>query len=105
MAHPCCLCGGECYCSGSIDDCIVDLTPAKCESCGCEDDRHHDHDQHDDDYVPHGQTFCHQCGEVFDEIDIDQQLCHHCGHDNEADEQDNREIQDSLIIRYRFHLN
>lgn len=33
MAHPCCICGGECYCSGSWDDVIVDLTPKGCESC------------------------------------------------------------------------
>ncbi len=37
MAHECFSCGGECYCSGDIDDSIISLTPLKCKSCGCED--------------------------------------------------------------------
>lgn len=50
MAHPCILCGSECYCSGDIDDCIISKTPAKCESCGCEDDDswREDDDESDD---------------------------------------------------------
>jgi predicted nucleic acid-binding Zn-ribbon protein len=36
MAHPCIHCGGECYCSGSWDDIIVDHTPKSCKGCGCE---------------------------------------------------------------------
>jgi hypothetical protein len=38
MAHPCYLCGTECYCKGDLDDIIVGHTPAHCESCGCESD-------------------------------------------------------------------
>ncbi|WP_375445768.1 hypothetical protein [uncultured Fibrella sp.] len=51
MAHECFSCGGECYCNGDIDDCIVSLTPAKCESCGCEEgtDDYSDDDDWDDD--------------------------------------------------------
>lgn len=37
MAHPCCICGSECYCLGSIDDAIVDKTPKGCEGCGCKE--------------------------------------------------------------------
>lgn len=55
MAHPCIECGGECYCHGDIDDCIVCKTPANCESCGCEemfeDDSIIDPDD-DNDYEP-----------------------------------------------------
>lgn len=37
MAHPCCICGSECYCSGDLDDVIVSKTPKSCEGCGCEE--------------------------------------------------------------------
>jgi hypothetical protein len=54
MAHPCFNCGGECYCSGSIDDVIVDLTPMSCTSCDwCqeqEEERHWSEDDEDDEW-------------------------------------------------------
>lgn len=51
MAHPCCICGGECYCHGDIDDCIVSKTPRNCESCGCsDDDWHEDQDEDEPEY-------------------------------------------------------
>ena len=37
MAHPCIICGSECYCNGDWDDCIVSKTPKRCEGCGCEE--------------------------------------------------------------------
>lgn len=53
MAHPCFHCGGECYCSGSWDDVIVDKTPITCESCGCfqeaEERRDFENEYDDDD--------------------------------------------------------
>lgn len=49
MAHECIECGGECYCHGDIDDCIVSLTLANCEGCGC-DDYEDDFFEDDDDY-------------------------------------------------------
>lgn len=39
MAHPCFICGSECYCQGDIDDVIVSKTPKGCEGCGCGDDK------------------------------------------------------------------
>lgn len=52
MAHPCIYCGGECYCSGDIDDVIVSKTPARCEGCGCEEMLNEDDDELDDDDYP-----------------------------------------------------
>lgn len=51
MAHPCCMCGSECYCGGDIDDVIVSHTPGTCEGCGCEEfwDSDGDHDDSWDD--------------------------------------------------------
>lgn len=49
MAHPCILCGSECYCNGSWDDVIVDKTPKNCEGCGCEEFWDGDDDIYDDD--------------------------------------------------------
>lgn len=50
MAHPCAICGSECYCSGDIDDVIVSKTPKGCETCGCESkDDEWDDDEWDDD--------------------------------------------------------
>jgi len=37
MAHPCCECGSECYCSGDIDDTLITRTPKHCTGCGCEE--------------------------------------------------------------------
>lgn len=37
MAHPCIICGSDCYCHGDIDDIIVSKTPKGCEGCGCEE--------------------------------------------------------------------
>ncbi len=58
MAHECCSCGGDCYCHGDIDDCIVSLTPTDCRTCGCNgsgrmDDGldYHDLDEYDYDYA------------------------------------------------------
>ncbi len=50
MAHPCCVCGGECDCNGSWDDVIVDKTPKKCEGCGCKDFAKDQGWDSDDDY-------------------------------------------------------
>jgi hypothetical protein len=33
MAHPCILCGEECYCHADFDDVIVSKTPSDCISC------------------------------------------------------------------------
>lgn len=48
MAHPCCICGGECYCHGDWDDVITSHTPKNCESCGCEDSEDDDEVKWDD---------------------------------------------------------
>lgn len=48
MAHPCCMCGSECYCHGDIDDVIVSKTPKGCETCGCEEFWNGDDDDEDD---------------------------------------------------------
>lgn len=58
MAHPCCMCGGECYCHGDIDDTIASKTPSDCETCGCED-------FYDEDEEPEGDPdywYCMGCG-------------------------------------------
>lgn len=65
MAHPCCICGSECYCHGDIDDVIVSNTPKNCESCGCDDDSHNDDDSdiEDDDSDIEPEYFqCLGCG-------------------------------------------
>lgn len=78
MAHPCIACGSECYCSGDIDDCIVSLTPKKCEGCGCEEDREaaREEDYEDEDEI----IDCPNCGREYDDADADFLICHHCGH-------------------------
>jgi hypothetical protein len=62
MAHPCCICGSECYCSGSLDDVIVDKTPKGCEGCGCQDFAKDQGWDTDDDY-DEGPEFipCERC--------------------------------------------
>lgn len=50
MAHPCCECGGECYCSGDIDDAVVSKTPKNCEGCGCDEYDPHNEDIYDDNW-------------------------------------------------------
>ena len=76
MAHPCCQCGGECYCKGDIDDCIVSKTPVGCNGCGCDD-----YDDFDDD-EDYGDYSCPKCGKEYDEIDHEYQICHHCKFNN-----------------------
>lgn len=51
MAHPCCMCGSECYCHGDIDDVIVSKTPKNCEGCGCEEFWDGDDDFDEEDFI------------------------------------------------------
>lgn len=83
MAHPCILCGSECYCHGDIDDCIVSKTPALCDGCGCEEfaedqgwnDRGDDDDYEDLEDEPVGWE-CLSCGASFGTDPGDN--CPHC---------------------------
>jgi hypothetical protein len=72
MAHPCFDCGGECYCNGDIDDCIVSKTPGNCEGCGCDQfmSEGREDDDHDDDF-----DYCSGCGWPIDPISG---VCGHC---------------------------
>lgn len=91
MAHPCFYCGSECYCCGDIDDCVVPLTPKRCESCGCEDDRDDERDDGDDDAWPEDEEdddlidsdavfACDDCGQHFSYRPTDG-LCPKCAGD------------------------
>ncbi|QIP16794.1 hypothetical protein G8759_31215 [Spirosoma aureum] len=83
MAHPCCICGEECYCHGDIDDCIVSLTPAGCISCGCTEDETYSNDEWDDDRPdPNLDTHCPVCNREYDAIDYEFQICHICKYEN-----------------------
>lgn len=48
MAHPCCICDGECYCHGDIDDVITCKTPKNCDTCGCGDEDWREEDDYDE---------------------------------------------------------
>ncbi len=72
MAHPCFECGGECYCSGDIDDIIVAKTPRSCEGCGCwellnqeKEDWGDDDDDEEDDFIPCSRCDGHPACEDF----------------------------------------
>lgn len=84
MAHPCCVCGSECYCNGSIDDVVVDLTPKNCTGCEmCENDWH-DSDEYDDEWPEDKEiTDCPNCRRTYDDADQDFLICHHCWYDAE----------------------
>lgn len=70
MAHECISCGGECFCSGDIDDCIVSKTPTTCKTCDeCQDELN---DDSDDDYDEEEDD------EFSDEPDY--YLCFSCGY-------------------------
>lgn len=76
MAHPCCLCGSECYCSGDIDDVIVSHTPKGCISCGCEDDDHSEYEDVEDDDDEQPEYYqCLGCGWTGD---VDPLSCPRC---------------------------
>lgn len=90
MAHPCCICDSECYCNGSIDDVIVDLTPKNCRGCdSCEVDAEEmecmrEEDEYIDDDDPDGlDDSCPRCHREYDEIDREYQICHHCKFNND----------------------
>lgn len=87
MAHPCFNCGSECYCNGSIDDAVVDLTPKNCEGCDSCQERIEDRDglyddNHDDSYS--GE--CPHCGRYYDNADYNFQKCSYCGREAEEEE-------------------
>jgi hypothetical protein len=65
MAHPCCECGGECYCNGDIDDCIVSKTPRSCKSCGCKDSNSFFDDMEEDYFTPCDKCDGHDACEDF----------------------------------------
>jgi hypothetical protein len=81
MAHECCICGGECYCNGDIDDCVVSLTPSNCQTCGCGDEIDDWRYQDDLDDAANLDDNCPRCGKSYDEIDFEYQICSFCKFD------------------------
>lgn len=77
MAHPCFNCGGECYCSGSWDDVVVDLTPVNCQGCDwCQEQEEMRHAELDDDSDDNDPEY-----EDYLEDTNGEDLCPNCGHD------------------------
>jgi hypothetical protein len=63
MAHPCIICGSECYCHGDLDDVIVSNTPKGCTSCGCEEESedYWDDDDYEEDFYTQSEHLASTC--------------------------------------------
>ncbi|GAB3958244.1 hypothetical protein GCM10028805_52200 [Spirosoma harenae] len=84
MAHECISCGGDCFCSGDIDDSVDSETPDNCRGCGCEEDSpNYDPDQDPyanddwDDIVIEQCPTCH-CFKELDEINYKGEVLRVC---------------------------
>lgn len=81
MAHECINCGGDCFCSGDINDCLVSITPSNCKSsCGCEDTNQEYY--LDDDENEGLDINCPKCHREYDSIDFEYQICSRCGYES-----------------------
>lgn len=75
MAHPCFICGGDCYCHGDIDDVIVCVTPPNCAGCGCD---YCDDDWREDDDDDDADDFCPSCGIGLNNSEKNVRFCQNC---------------------------